>query len=144
MEKGDVLFVQNYTFRDQGESDKLIILLNDPQKNGSYLYVLTTSKKWFRKDIPGCHHERGESYYVIRENDDFLDIRTWVLLDRWEQKDNDEFKSFCDVKKPHSIGRLKDLTIKQLTNCFKKSDHIPGFVADLVLYFAMVKLWPGF
>ena len=62
MKAGDVFYFINFKFEDGSSANKILIILNTPQKNEPYLVCLTTSvqKKWRTKEL-GCHSK--DNYY---------------------------------------------------------------------------------
>jgi hypothetical protein len=76
MSKGTVLFYKSFTFHDGGQSDKRVIILNEPNDNEPYLCCKTTSKEKYGLQYEGCYSD--ESIYVINPIDKCFTVKTWV------------------------------------------------------------------
>lgn len=136
MDRGDVYHSPNHEFEDGGKAKKLLILLNTPAKDNCYIFVKTTSKNRdnTKKDIPACYsNDRGRGYYVIGANEDWFDLLTWVLFDPVIiLSDEEVLKEATEKGNLIFRTRLKDVTIRAITNCMKISPYVNGYVLDLI------------
>lgn len=134
MERGDVYFSSQYEFEDGVCAKKLLILLNSPAKDNCYLFVKTTSQKKSKRDTSGCHsNDRGQGYYHIRQKEDWFDVPTWVLFYPVIILSAEEvLKESLEKRNLKYMTRLKDITIRSISNCMKNSVHVSGYVGDLI------------
>ena len=133
MDRGDVYFSPDHEFSDGGHAKKLLILLNCPTKDNCYVFVKTTSKAKFKNNNPGCYsNDRGRGYFVIRENEDFFDSMTWVLFDPIILSQEEVSAESFEKRNLIFKTKLKDVTIRAIANCMKRSPFVNGFISDMI------------
>lgn len=130
MKKGTVFLHKNYQFPDGGTADKFFIIINNPGPNAPFLTCKTTSKQDSRPVNEGCHYLKN--VYVLRENDDFFKLRTWVQFYTLYRFNHKEL-----MKKDHSgevikMAELRPQTTSAIVNCVKKSEDITFYDLELL------------
>lgn len=135
MERGDVFLSPQHEFDDGGQSPKLLILLNDPQKTNSYVFVLTTSQRNRKIDRPGCYsNDRGTGYYVVQKGNDWFEFDyTFVLFHTIKVLSMaDVLKESLEKGNLKHMARLKEITMRSIINCMSNSPHVAGYKVDLI------------
>ena len=130
MKKGTVFLHKNYQFPDGGIADKFFIIINNPVPNDPILTCKTTSKQDSRPHSEGCHYV--ENVYVLRENDDFFRLRTWVqfyILYRFNHNELSRLENNGEVIR---MAELRPQTISAIVNCVKKSEDISFYDLELI------------
>lgn len=130
MKKGTVFLYKKYRFPDGGITDKLFIIINNPGPNDPILTCKTTSKQDSRPDKEGCHYLKN--VYVLRDNDDFFELRTWVqfyILYRFNHKELIKLMNSGEVK---TMAELRPQTISAIVNCVKKSEDVTFYDLELI------------
>ncbi|HOX84795.1 MAG TPA: hypothetical protein PKW76_16925 [bacterium] len=127
---GTVLFIKDFKFADGGTSNKLLIILNTPQKGEPYLVCPTTSQKNHRKPDLGCHSE--DNYFYIDEKQDSFKLNTWVIFHRiysflTEDILNKKFKGSAVIE-----FQLNNTLWKCLKNCILKSKDIEQDYLEMI------------
>ncbi|MEA2082811.1 MAG: hypothetical protein U9O82_00930 [Thermodesulfobacteriota bacterium] len=116
--RGTVYFDDNFVFSDGTKGQKLLILLNTPQKDENYILVKTTSKQKNKPASPGCIEGHHKVYYLPSQKD-FFNKNTWVQLDDYflflTAEANSRFKK---------TGKLTDKTIDKVVKCFLKINEL--------------------
>uniref|UniRef100_A0A7V3N6F2 Uncharacterized protein n=1 Tax=candidate division CPR3 bacterium TaxID=2268181 RepID=A0A7V3N6F2_UNCC3 len=117
--KGSILFHKQFKFKNGDIGEKLIIILNNPNpSNEPYLVCRTTSQEKNKPKIFGCHEEL--SLFYLPSGHDFFEKDTWIQLHEiFPFEASTLLKDFFD-RELECLGKLKDLTIRQLMNCVKK------------------------
>ena len=81
-QRGQVYHNPKFQFHDGEVGNKLLILLNTPNKNEDYIFVKTTSKEKNRSKKSGCHkhpnYEQGE--FFLQKDSACLDQPTWIIV----------------------------------------------------------------
>ena len=132
MEKGTILFHEKFRFVDGELGEKLLIILNTPDpKVESYLLCRVTSQEKNKPKIFGCQEDL--SLFFLPANHDFFEKDTWIQLYEIFPFDaaaliQDHFNKQLNV-----LGKLKDLTIRQLMNCIRKVKDISLRHRDMIL-----------
>lgn len=122
MQAGTALFFKDFRFKDGGISDKLVIVLNTPQKDQPYLLCPTTSKQHHRKSQLGCHSEAN--YFYVDENQDNFDVNTWILFHVIYEKESSELLSEKFRGKLYRMFDLDTNLWDAVRNCILKSGDI--------------------
>jgi hypothetical protein len=131
MHKGEVVYCPKYKFDNGGESDKLIINLNNPLAGEPYVVLLVTSQQKFRINRSGCFSVEG--YYVISKGEDFFDKDfTWVLFNTVKEFELKEELRESWKGNFITVGHLKTTTISAIINCFKRSNFITKYQESLL------------
>jgi hypothetical protein len=81
MKQGTVYLHKDFRFHDGEVKDKFFIILNTPRQNEFFITCKTTSQQKWRPDREGCHNI--DNVYVLRENDDFFQKKTWVQFEEY-------------------------------------------------------------
>ena len=132
MEKGTILFHEKFRFVDGELGEKLLIILNTPDpKVEPYLLCRVTSQGKNKPRIFGCQEDL--SLFFLPANHDFFEKDTWIQLYEIFPFDaaaliQDHFNKQLNV-----LGKLKDLTIRQLMNCIRKVKDISLRHKDMIL-----------
>ena len=130
MKRGEVISRKDFKFSNGSITEKLLIVLNEAGPNRPHLLLFTTSKKWRRKDIPGCHSK--DNYYVIPKDTDWFNSMTWVLFDLIIEYD------FSKELQEHFQGKLitetilRENTIRSIINCLKLSEDVSPYQLSLL------------
>ena len=122
MQAGTTLFFKDFRFKDGGTSDKLVIVLNTPEKDQPYLLCPTTSKQHHRKSQLGCHSE--DNYFYVDEKQDHFDVNTWILFHEIYEKKSAELLSEKFQGKLYMKFDLDTNLWKAVRNCILKSVDI--------------------
>jgi hypothetical protein len=118
LEKGSILFHKRFTFKNGDLGEKLIIVLNDPDpKKEPYLICRVTSKDQNTPKTLGCHQEL--SLFFLPAGHDFFQKDTWIQLHEIFPFDASPLLRDHFDGELTALGKLKDLTIRQLMNCIK-------------------------
>lgn len=130
MKRGTVFLHKNYQFPDGGIANKFFIIVNNPGPNDPILTCKTTSKQDSRPDKEGCHYLKN--VYVLRDNDDFFELKTWVqfyILYRFNHKELMKLVHSGEVIK---MAELRPQTISAIVNCVIKSEDITFSDLELI------------
>ena len=132
MEKGTILFHEKFRFVNGELGEKLLIILNTPDpKVGSYLLCRVTSKESNKPRAFGCHEDL--SLFFLPANHDFFEKDTWVQLYEIFQFDAATLLQDHFNKQLNVLGKLQDLTIRQLMNCIRKVRDISLRHKEMIL-----------
>jgi hypothetical protein len=132
MEKGTILFHEEFRFTNGEFGEKLLIILNTPDPNVEpYLLCRVTSKENKKPKKFGCQEDI--SVFFLPANHDFFERDTWIQLYEVFPFDattllQDHFNRQLSV-----LGKLKDLTIRQLMNCIRKIKDISVIHKKMIL-----------
>jgi len=130
--RGHILFHKKFEFKNGELGEKLIIILNNPDPSKEpYLVCRTTSQEKNKPRKFGCNKEL--SLFYLPANHDFFEKDTWIQLYEIFPFNassllDDHFKGELEV-----IGKLRELTIRQLINCVKKIKDIAAAHKKLIL-----------
>ena len=130
MKKGTVFLHKNYQFPDGGIADKFFIIINNPVPNDPILTCKTTSKQDSRPYNEGCHYV--QNVYVLRENDDFFRLRTWVQFYILYRFNHNELRRLEHNGEVIRMAELRPQTISAIVNCVKKSEDISFYDLELI------------
>lgn len=128
--RGSILYHVSFQFKNGETGQKLLIVLNTPKKNQSYLCCKTTSQPKY-PDTEGCHSERN--FYVLNANTDSFPEKTWVQFHELYEFDvpgllNAHFKDrVLEVK-----GQLREETIRAIVNCIRRSQDVSEYHLSLL------------
>ena len=132
MEKGTILFHEKFRFADGELGEKLLIILNTPDpKVGKYLLCRVTSKESNKPRVFGCHEDL--SLFFLPANHDFFQRDTWVQLYEIFPFDAATLLQDHFNKQLNVLGKLQDLTIRQLMNCIRKVKDISLRHKEMIL-----------
>ncbi len=110
--RGTIYFHPKFEFKNGYTSEKLILLLNTPSKDESYVFVKTTSQQKNKPLRPGCL--KRQSLYFIPAGASFFQTNTWVqLYEIYEVKASD-LDNNPDVK---IIGNLNSKIVDKIIDC---------------------------
>lgn len=119
--RGKIYSYKNFTFRDGGTSNKLLILVSEPKGSDDWVFVKTTSKVKAR-DQEGCHPCHG--LFVVNAKGDFFQQKTWIQFQELYPLNHAKIlkaKFGGDLKE---LGQLREQTVRAIVNCIKKSDDL--------------------
>lgn len=123
MDKGAILFHSKFRFIDGEEGEKLLIILNNPNPaKEPYLVCRVTSQGKNKPRARGCHEER--SLFFLPGGQDFFEKDTWIQLHEIFSFNASELLQDHFGGKLRELGKLDDLTIRQLMNCIRKIEDI--------------------
>jgi hypothetical protein len=123
LEKGTILFHERFRFKNGELGEKILIVLNNPvPKTEPYLICRVTSQEKNKPKTFGCHENL--SLFFLPPGQDFFEKDTWIQLHEifpFEASTllQDHFCGELNV-----LGKLKDLTVRQLINCIRKIKDI--------------------
>ena len=121
--KGSILFHKQFEYKNGDLGEKLIIVLNNPDPSREpYLVCRTTSQEKSKPKRFGCNEEL--SLFFLPGSHDFFEKDTWIQLHDIFPFDastllKDRFDGELSI-----LGKLKDLTTRQLMNCIKRIKDI--------------------
>lgn len=132
LSKGSVLFIQDFTFYDGAQSDKLLVILNTPFNiTTPYLCCKTTTTKGRYPEKQGCSIEHA--VYCLFPKDDWFHDLTWVQFHEFYELLAADLLNACLKKGKASIrGELKLQTITAIINCAKQSKDISQYQLSLI------------
>jgi hypothetical protein len=133
LKPGCIFFDIKFTFKDNEIGEKLIVLLNNPGKEESFLFCRTTSKEkppYQIKTPNGC--QRNSQYFFIKACN-FFPKDTWLLLcDIYEYDKAFLLKKAFD-KEIKILNSIDDTTLRQIKNCIKYSEkHLKMILKTIV------------
>jgi hypothetical protein len=112
--RGDIFHNPSFRFHDGVIGNKLLVLLNTPDKSESCLFVTTTSKKKDKPSTTGCFKHRHTGMFFLPKTSTFFIEDTWIILFKpYEIKINDVNQKNGWNK----IGSLSENVIKQIIDC---------------------------
>jgi len=115
--RGTIFHNPKFEFHDGEIGNKLLLLLNTPDKNESCLFVKTTSK---RKDKPpnvGCFKHNYTGMFFLPKKTTSFPEDTWIILYRpYEIKLSD----VSPTKGWKKIGCLPENMVNQIIDCLFK------------------------
>ena len=120
--RGKVFLYKKFPFGDGGESDKRLILVNEPDSISDWIFIKTTKKRK-KHDIQGCYSSDG-LYVLNPKEDSAFELKTWVQFQELYPVPKlamDAATKFGEIKK---IGALKDQTLRAILNCMHKSEDL--------------------
>ncbi len=79
MTEGSVFYDPNFSFHDGETGQKLFVLLNDGQ-DGSFLTVLSTTKRKRMSGVAGCHASDFPPNYHLPAGSEFPED-SWLLIE---------------------------------------------------------------
>jgi hypothetical protein len=132
LEKGSILFHEKFRFKNGELGEKILIVLNNPDpKTEPYLICRVTSQKRNKPKIFGCHEDL--SLFFLPARQDFFEKDTWIQLYEIFPFEaaallQDHFTNELKI-----LGKLKDLTLRQLMNCIRKIKDISVKHKEMIL-----------
>jgi hypothetical protein len=133
LEKGTILFHEKFRFKNGEIGEKLLLVLNTPDLKKRELYLLcrVTSQESNKPKTFGCHEEL--SLFFLPAKQDFFEKDTWIQLHEiFPFGANTLLQDHYD-KQLTALGKLKDLTIRQLMNCIRKVRDISMGYKKMIL-----------
>jgi hypothetical protein len=127
--RGKVFFHKQFQFNDGGQSDKLLIVVNEPKGNADWIWIKTTSKPK-PQNTRGCHS--FSNLFVLEQGDDFLSKKTWVQFLDIYNISTEALKDGIDAGDIHRIGNLKPQNVAAIINCMKKSQDLSPLELSLL------------
>lgn len=127
MDKGDVYFCPDFKFKDNNTGNKLIIIVNTPDKKEGVLYCKMTSNGKTRSNDYGCHQQ----YYVTDLHP--FPKKTWIQYDS-DSIFNDDYAAVWNYINQNKSWELKGnyKQINDIVECMIKSDFIiPKYIRML-------------
>jgi hypothetical protein len=129
---GSIFFHTRFEFHDGGVDEKLLILMNTPERKEVYIFTTVTSQELiYSKKGPvagnvrlkkkGC--QPGPLEFFIPANDDFFYKDTWIQLypPELNRANKEEVaNAIFNTKVMQHKGFLSDNNIAELKNCIKK------------------------
>ena len=117
---GEILCHESFQFSDGARGKKLVVVLNAPDPHDPCIVVKTTSKsKRYSGVQPGCNVNK-KVFFLPDNGKEILRGDSYIQLEEtFELSCNDMMVSVLK-KELSSIGRLSDLTVRQVKNCLKK------------------------
>ena len=127
--RGKVFSYKQFPFGDGGQSDKLLIVVNEPDSTTDWIFIKTTSKSKCR-DTQGCHS--FHNLYVLNAGEDLFRSKTWVQF-------NEVYNISClalgvanKYGEAKRIGNLKLQTVRAIINCMKNSQDLSPHELNLL------------
>jgi len=130
MEAGVIFYSPKFEFKNGLTGKKLLILLNTPINDDPYIICKTTSNRKNKSLSPGCQIEK--SLFLILKDTEFFTEDTWLQLYELYEFSQCEFlkQHFEDNLK--QIGKLQNITLRQIRNCINKLPDIMKYHIDLI------------
>jgi len=130
MEKGSVLYHDNFKFKNGDTGQKLLVILNNPKGKDPYLCCKTTSKIKYCIEQEGCYSDKN--IFVTQKKP--FQYKTWIQFDRNSlfEISAQEFLQESFNKHITIIGDIDINTINALVNCIKKSEDISVYQLELL------------
>jgi len=110
-----------FPFGDGGQSDKLLIVVNEPDSMSDWIVIKTTSKPK-SQDTQGCHSPY--SLYVLNAKEDLFPLKTWVQFKEIYHIPNIALNAATRYGEAKRIGNLNSQTIRAILNCMKGSPDL--------------------
>lgn len=130
MHKGTILYHQAFQFQNGQLGKKLLIILNTPKQDETYLCCKTTSKQQFNIDKEGCHYNKN--IYVLNPDIDWFKEKTWVQFHELYEFDPHKFLQAHFDGDLEVKGELKGNTINAIINCIKRSEDVSNYHLTLL------------
>jgi len=133
LKKGTILFHEKFKFKNGELGEKLLIVLNTPdlKKGEPYILCRTTSQEDNKPKTFGCHEKL--SLFVLPAKQDFFEKDTWIQLHEVFPFEPTTLLQDHYNKQLSVLGKLKDLTIRQLMNCILKIRDISVGYKKMIL-----------
>ena len=119
--RGKVFSYKKFPFCDGGQSDKLLIVVNEPDSIADWIFIKTTSKPKI-PDTQGCHCENN--LYVLNVGEDLFPLKTWAQFHEIHQISNLAMSVAIKYGEAKRIGSLKPQTTKAILNCIQGSPDL--------------------
>ncbi|MBS4056394.1 MAG: hypothetical protein KGZ82_03660 [Bacteroidales bacterium] len=119
--QGKVFSYKQFPFGDGGQSDKLLIVINEPDSFSDYIFVKTTSQPKC-KDTQGCHC--SHNLYVLNPGEDLFPKKTWVQFHELYPIPRLAMDAATKYGEAKRIGQLRPQTVAAILNCMKKSEDL--------------------
>ncbi len=109
---GTIFHHEEFVFKDGEIGNKLLVLLNTPHKNESYLIVKTTSQDKGKPKNIGCIEKL--SLFFVPPGPHFFSQPTWIQLHEIYEFSHQEFKADSRFK---TMGSLNAKLLKEIIDC---------------------------
>lgn len=120
--RGKVFLYKKFPFGDGGESDKRLIVVNEPDSTSDWLFIKTTSKRKIH-DNQGCYS--SDNLYVLNANEDkVFELKTWVQFQELYPIPTLAMGVAAKFGEMKRIGVLKPQIIQAILNCLRKSPDL--------------------
>ena len=128
--RGSVYLHKGLQFPNGDSGTKLLVQVNTPLRNESYLFVRTTSQEKNRPRTPGCIPRL--SLFFVEAGKPFFDKNTWI---QWYPVF--EFNAAYMVQKGfkgdfQEIGTIPKQKVNEIANCFKRIDDVTPYQLKLI------------
>ena len=130
MPRGTVYHCVDFEFPDGAETDKYLVLLNEPKEDEPYIFCTTTSRSDNKSLRPGC--DPGLSLFMLQAHHDFFALDTWLELYRLWPFDAKKYLDYAMRGKMQGRHRLRTETIGQIANCVKVCEDVSACDRQLV------------
>lgn len=132
LKAGSIFIVKKFVFDNGIVKQKFIVQLNNPRKNESCLFCLTTSQeKRDRKKYPiGC--QRNSKYFFIRKCN-YFEKDTWLELDRVFDYDYGKILNFCLNENLIYKDKIDDDCLVEIKDCIGKSIDIDEQLLEMIV-----------
>ena len=136
MQPGDIFQSYHFKFNNGETSNKLIILITDPNQSTVYYFVLTTTQnnRGLRRNTPGCYANELGGYYFFQKGTDWFRDDTWILFEVYKKKAEDILIESLSKNNLIDKGTMKKDNFRALIKCMKKSQDIERSVKALLPY----------
>lgn len=132
MERGTILFHEEFRFRNGESGEKILIVLNTPDPNREpYLLCRVTSQGKNKPKTFGCHED--SSVFFLPAGQDFFDKDTWIQLHEIFSFEATTLLKDHFQKQLNVLGKFKELTFRQLLNCIRKIKDISVRHKEMIL-----------
>lgn len=121
MKKGTVLLFPNYPFPGGIRKDKRMIIVNQPEYDDDYIFVLTTSKKRTNPNQLGCHKT---CYTIGAGQDDSFKQKTWILFHTLQFVSQKQLSNWTKYKTALIRNIIDTSIINLIIDCIKKSPNV--------------------
>ena len=129
---GDLFFCPKFTFKDRKIGKKFLVLLNTPEIDDPYIFCRTTSQQKTKHLKEYCQPEW--KLFLLLANKDFFPLNTWLQLYELYAFTLEEFLELHTKKNLKWVGRLQDLTVRQIKNCVKQcKEDIKKYYLSFIL-----------
>ncbi len=118
--QGEIYCHETFKFTDNTIGKKLIVVLNNPGNRDPCIFAKTTSQeRRYNNVAPGCSRDKQVFYIPVSKKERF-DRDTFIQLYELFEISVEEMVASTLKKEFYPIGKLTDLTFRQLRNCVQK------------------------
>jgi hypothetical protein len=118
--QGEVFYHANFQFSDGQFGQKLIVVLNSPEKREPCIFAKSTSQKRRYGGVQAGCDPKKQVFYILADGKEDLLRDTYIQLDELYEISVEEMTASALKKEFYSVCKLSELTVRQLNNCLKK------------------------